>query len=90
MEEKKETIRKEPNFIVRLKGKRINILFHFGDEMKGCTLEAYNRFEILVRDHNGQPHVVMKHSIASIAPVLGEGDPDPFVRKEDQSKEGSE
>lgn len=90
MEEKKENTRKEPNFMARLKGKKITIILTCSWNLSGVTLEMYNRFEILIRDHDGKPRILMKHCIAEIIPEMEEGEPDPFARKEDQNRGGSE
>lgn len=71
--------RHEPQFIGKLKGKRVQIVFHSRDTIEG-TIVKYNRYELLLLEsHCTVPVIVMKNSIAKIVPKTG--DENPFEKK---------
>jgi sRNA-binding regulator protein Hfq len=57
-----------PQFIPKLKGKRVTIRLVSGGQPVTGTLEGYNPYEILIQTVKG-PIVVFKHAIATIEPV---------------------
>jgi sRNA-binding regulator protein Hfq len=69
-EEKKPTTPRQtgPQFIPKLRGKRITIRLVSGGQPVTGTLEGYNPYEILIQTVKG-PIVVFKHAIATIEPV---------------------
>jgi RNA chaperone Hfq len=57
-----------PQFIPKLKGKKVTIRLVSGGQPITGTLESYNPYEILVQAVKG-PILVFKHAIATIEPV---------------------
>jgi sRNA-binding regulator protein Hfq len=57
-----------PQFIPKLKGKKVTIRLVSGGQPVTGTLEAYGPYEILVQTVKG-PIVIFKHAIATIEPV---------------------
>lgn len=58
----------EPQFIPKLKGKKMIIRLVSGGQPITGTLERYNPYEILIQTIKGDV-LVFKHAIASIEPV---------------------
>jgi RNA chaperone Hfq len=57
-----------PQFIPKLKGKKVTIRLVSGGQPITGTLEGYSPYEILVQTVKG-PILVFKHAIATIEPV---------------------
>ena len=57
-----------PQFIPKLKGKKVVIRLVSGGQPVIGTIEGYNPYELLIQTAKGQ-HLVFKHAIASIEPV---------------------
>jgi RNA chaperone Hfq len=57
-----------PQFIPKLRGKKVTIRLVSGGQPITGTLEAYSPYEILVQTVKG-PVLVFKHAIATIEPV---------------------
>jgi RNA chaperone Hfq len=57
-----------PQFIPKLKGKKVTIRLVSGGQPVTGTIEGYNPYEILLQTTKG-PLLVFKHAIASIEPV---------------------
>jgi len=57
-----------PQFIPKLKGKKVIIRLVSGGQPVTGTLEGYNPYEILIQTVKGQV-LVFKHAIAVIEPV---------------------
>jgi RNA chaperone Hfq len=57
-----------PQFIPKLKGKRVTIRLVSGGQPITGTVEGYNPYEILIQTIKGQV-LVFKHAIAVIEPV---------------------
>jgi RNA chaperone Hfq len=64
------TIQRNPQFIPKLKGKKVTIRLVSGGQAVTGTVEGYNPYEILVQTVKG-PILVFKHAIATIE-VVGE------------------
>jgi RNA chaperone Hfq len=60
--------RQGPQFISKLKGKKVTIRLVSGGQPITGTIEGYNPYEILIQTAKGQ-FLVFKHSIATIEPV---------------------
>jgi sRNA-binding regulator protein Hfq len=58
----------EPQFIPKLRGKKVVIRLVSGGQPITGTLERYNPYEILIQTVKG-PVLVFKHAIASMEPV---------------------
>jgi sRNA-binding regulator protein Hfq len=69
-----------PQFIPKLKGKRVTIRLVSGGQPVTGTVEGYNPYEILVQTIKG-PILVFKHSIATIEP-MGVLKPQDFLMRE--------
>lgn len=69
-EEEKPTTTKQtgPQFIPKLKGKKVIIRLVSGGQPVTGILEGYNPYEILIKTAKGQV-LVFKHAIATIEPV---------------------
>jgi RNA chaperone Hfq len=69
-EEEKPTTTKQtgPQFIPKLKGKKVVIRLVSGGQPVTGILEGYNPYEILIKTAKGQV-LVFKHAIATIEPV---------------------
>jgi len=67
-EEKTATKQGPPQFIPKLKGKRVTIRLISGGQPITGTLERYNPYEILIQTAKGQI-LVFKHSIATMEPL---------------------
>jgi RNA chaperone Hfq len=57
-----------PQFIPKLKGKKVTIRLVSGGQPVTGKVEGYNPYEILIQTAKG-PIVVYKHTIATIEPV---------------------
>jgi RNA chaperone Hfq len=57
-----------PQFIPKLKGKKVTIRLVSGGQPVTGKVEGYNSYEILIQTAKG-PIVVYKHAIATIEPV---------------------
>jgi RNA chaperone Hfq len=57
-----------PQFIPKLKGKKVTIRLVSGGQPITGILEGYNPYEILIQTAKGQ-FLVFKHAIATIEPV---------------------
>jgi len=57
-----------PQFIPKLRGKKVTIRLVSGGQPITGTLEGYNPYEILIQTVKG-PVLVFKHAIATIEPV---------------------
>ena len=57
-----------PQFIPKLKGKKVTIRLASGGQPITGTIEGYNPYEILIQTAKGQL-LVFKHAIATIEPV---------------------
>jgi len=57
-----------PQFIPKLKGKKVTIRLVSGGQPVTGKVEGYNPYEILIQTAKGQ-FLVFKHSIATIEPV---------------------
>jgi RNA chaperone Hfq len=57
-----------PQFIPKLRGKKVTIRLVSGGQSITGTLEAYSPYEILVQTVKG-PILVFKHAIATIKPM---------------------
>jgi RNA chaperone Hfq len=74
MTEKKATTTKpvpkqtDPQFIPKLKGKKVTIRLVSGGQPITGILEGYNPYEILIQTTKGQL-LVFKHAIATIEPI---------------------
>ena len=71
MTEEKEmpmTKQNPPQFIPKLKGKKVTIRLVSGGQPVTGTIEGYNPYEILLQTAKGQL-LVFKHAIATIEPV---------------------
>lgn len=65
-DEEKHTVRPAPpQFIPKLKGKKVMIRLLSGGQPISGILEAYNPYELLIQTSKG-PMLVFKHSIAVI------------------------
>ena len=58
----------DPQFIPKLKGKKVIIRLKSGGQPITGTVEGYNPYEILIKTAKGQV-LVFKHAIAVIEPV---------------------
>lgn len=69
-EEEKPTTTKQtgPQFIPKLKGKKVVIRLVSGGQPVTGILEGYNPYEILIKTAKGQV-LVFKHAIAVLEPV---------------------
>ena len=69
-EEEKPTTSKQtgPQFIPKLRGKKVVIRLVSGGQPVTGILEGYNPYEILIKTAKGQV-LVFKHAIATIEPV---------------------
>ena len=67
-EEKLTTKQSPPQFIPKLKGKKVVIRLVSGGQPVTGTIEGYNPYELLLQTAKGQL-LVFKHAIASIEPV---------------------
>jgi RNA chaperone Hfq len=67
-EEEKTTKQGPPQFIPKLKGKKVVIRLASGGQPVTGTIEGYNPYEILLQTAKGQL-LVFKHAIATIEPV---------------------
>jgi len=67
-EEKKTTKQGPPQFIPKLKGKKVIIRLVSGGQPVTGTIEGYNPYEILLQTAKGQL-LIFKHAIATIEPV---------------------
>ncbi len=69
-EEEKPTTTKQtgPQFIPKLKGKKVIIRLVSGGQPVTGILEGYNPYEILIKTAKGQV-LVFKHAIATIEPM---------------------
>ena len=72
-EEKEMPTKKQgpPQFIPKLKGKKVIIRLISGGQPVAGTIEGYNPYEILIQTVKGQV-LVFKHAIATIEPVEGQ------------------
>lgn len=70
IEEDKATTTKQtgPQFIPKLKGKKVIIRLVSGGQPVTGTVEGFNPYEILVKTAKGQI-LVFKHAIAAIDPI---------------------
>jgi RNA chaperone Hfq len=62
------TTNQGPQFIPKLKGKKVTIRLVSGGQPVTGTLEGYNPYEIIIKTVKGQI-LVFKHAIAVIEPV---------------------
>lgn len=67
-EEKTTTKQGPPQFIPKLRGKKVTIRLVSGGQPVTGTIEGYNPYEILLKTAKGQL-LVFKHAIAMIEPV---------------------
>jgi RNA chaperone Hfq len=67
-EEKTTTKQGPPQFIPKLRGKKVTIRLVSGGQPITGTLEAYSPYEILIQTVKG-PILIFKHAIATIEPV---------------------
>jgi len=67
-EEKTTTKQGPPQFIPKLKGKKVIIRLISGSQPVTGTIEGYNPYEILIQTVKGQV-LVFKHAIATIEAV---------------------
>ena len=67
-EEKPTTKQTGPQFIPKLRGKKVVIRLVSGGQPVTGILEGYNPYEILIKTAKGQV-LVFKHAIATIEPV---------------------
>ena len=67
-EEKTTTKQGQPQFIPKLKGKKVIIRLVSGGQPVTGTVERYTPYEILLQTTKGQL-LVFKHAIATIEPV---------------------
>jgi RNA chaperone Hfq len=58
----------QPQFIPKLKGKKVIIRLISGGQPVTGTIEGYNPYEILLQTAKGQL-LVFKHAIATIEPI---------------------
>jgi RNA chaperone Hfq len=58
----------DPQFIPKLKGKKVTIRLVSGGQPITGILEGYNPYEILIQTAKGQ-FLVFKHAIATIEPI---------------------
>ncbi len=67
-EEEKITTKQGPQFIPKLKGKKVTIRLISGGQPVTGTIDGYNPYEILLQTAKGQL-LVFKHAIATIEQV---------------------
>jgi RNA chaperone Hfq len=67
-EEKTTTKQGPPQFIPKLRGKKVTIRLISGGQPITGIVEGYNPYEILIQTAKGQL-LVFKHAIATIEPV---------------------
>ena len=72
MPEEKKTEEKEkreiPQFLPKIKGKKVVVRMLYGGQPLPGILEGYNRYEIMLKTTKGQV-LVFKHAIATIETV---------------------
>jgi RNA chaperone Hfq len=62
------TTKQGPQFIPKLRGKKVTIRLVSGGQPITGILEGYNPYEILIQTAKGQ-FLVFKHAIATIEPI---------------------
>jgi RNA chaperone Hfq len=67
-EENPTTKQAPPQFIPKLKGKKVTIRLVSGGQPITGTMEGYNPYEILLQTTKGQI-LIFKHAIATIEPI---------------------
>jgi len=63
------TTKQEPQFIPKLKGKKVTIRLVSGGQPITGILEGYNPYEVLIQTAKGQ-FLVFKHAIATIEGII--------------------
>ena len=63
------TTKQEPQFIPKLKGKKVTIRLVSGGQPITGILEDYNPYEVLIQTDKGQ-FLVFKHAIATIEGII--------------------